>query len=145
MKIATISNNKFVICIKYLGIMEVISTFTLPNQFFVQVAKKVLTHCDLNLILIKYYEKRLEAQLKNRKTYMNEENLTESIILSLPTHLPVSSNQILTSKPLSTKLLFYPLTTPSSLLSLPSQLTPSIPFASYYNNITCPLLQLYDT
>ena len=76
---------------------------------------------------------------------MNEENSIESIVLSLPTHLPVPSNWISTSKPSSTRPPLPLLTPPPSLSSLPSQLTQSIPSASYYNNITCHPLQLYDT
>ena len=60
-KIATISNIKFVIRIESLGIMEATPTFTLPNQFLVWVTKKVLAHCDLNLLQTEYHKERLEA------------------------------------------------------------------------------------
>lgn len=80
------------ICIKCFGIIKVISTFTLSNWFLVWMAKKVLVYYDLDLILIKYYKKRLKAQLKNRKIYINKKNLTEFIILLLSTHLLVLSD-----------------------------------------------------
>lgn len=40
-KIATISNNEFIIAIKYFRMMEAASTFALPNQFLVEMSKKV--------------------------------------------------------------------------------------------------------
>ena len=71
--------------------------------------------------------------------------MTESSVLSLPTHLLVLFNYISTLKLSSTRPLF-PLLTPLSFpLSLPFQLTQSILFASYYNNITYTLFQPYNT
>ena len=69
--------------------MEAIPTFALPNQFLIYVAGKVLVHYDLNLVLTEYYKERLNSQLKNRETYTNEDNSTESTELLLPTHLPI--------------------------------------------------------
>lgn len=60
-KIVTIPNNEFLIHIKCLGIMEATPTFTLSNQFLVWIAKKVLAHYDLDLVLTEYYKERLEA------------------------------------------------------------------------------------
>lgn len=47
--------------------MKVIPTFALPIQFLIWIAKKVLAQSNLDLLLTKYYKKRLESQLKNRK------------------------------------------------------------------------------
>ena len=142
-KIATIPNNEFVIAIECLRIMEATSTFTLPNQFSVWVGKKIFAQSDLDLVLTEYYKKRLESRLKNRGTHTNEKNSIESIVLSLPTHLPIPSNWVLTSKPSSLRPPFPLLTPPPSLLSLPSQLTQSIPSTSCHKNITYLLLQPY--
>ena len=106
------------------------------------VAKKVLAHCDLDLVLTDYYKQRLESQLKNREIHTNEDNSTESTELLLPTHLPVSINWISPSKP-STKRSLFPLSTPlPSPLSLSSLSSQSIPSTSCCNNITCLPLQL---
>lgn len=124
--------------------MEAAPTFTLPYQFLVWVVKKVLAHCDLDLVLTESYKERLEARLKNKEPPMNEDNSIESTVLSLPTHLPVPSDWISTLKPSSTRPPFLLLTPPPSPLSLPSQLTQSIPFASYQNNITYAPLQSHN-
>lgn len=76
---------------------------------------------------------------------MNENNSTESTVLSLPTHLPVLSNSISTSKPSSMRPPFPLFTHPPSPLFLPSQLAQFIPSAFCHNNITCAPLQLYVT
>ena len=130
---------------EYSRIIEPAPTFELPNQFLVWVTKKVLAQSDLDLLLTEYYKERLESQLKNRETYMNEDNSTESTILSLPTHLPVPIDWISSSKPSSTRPPFPLPTLPLSPLSLPSLSTKSIPSASCHNNITCPPLQPYVT
>lgn len=91
-KIASISNNKFVIAIKCFEIMETILIFTLLNQFLVWMTKKNFLQFDLNLILTEYYKKRLKSQLKNKKTHINEKKLTKSIELLLPTYLFIFFN-----------------------------------------------------
>ena len=83
-KIATILKNKLVIYIECLGMVEATRIFTLPNLFLVWKAKKNLVKCDLVLVLTEYYKKRIESRLKNRKTYMNENNSTVPIVLSKP-------------------------------------------------------------
>ena len=121
--------------------MEATPNFALPNQFLVWVAKKVLAHYDLDLVLTDYYKERLESQLKNRETHTNENNSTESTELLLPTHLPVPINWISPSKS-STKRPSFPLPTPSpSPLSLSSLLSQSVPSTSCRNNTTCLPLQ----
>lgn len=142
-KIGNISNNKFVIAIEYFKIMKVIFIFILFNQFFIQIAKKVFIQSKLYLVLIKYYKKRLESQLKNRKTHINEKNLTKSIILLLPTYLFIFFNQISILKPLLLKPPFILFIFFLSLLFLFSQLTQFIFYTSYYNNIICLFLQSY--
>lgn len=72
--------------------MEATLIFTLSNQFLVQVVKKLPAQSDLDLILTEYYKDKLESQLKNKKTHMKKEHLTEFTILSLSTHLLVLSN-----------------------------------------------------
>lgn len=57
MKIIIIFNNKFVICIEYVGIIELKLTFILSNQFLVWIAIKIFVYYDLNLVLTKYYKK----------------------------------------------------------------------------------------
>ena len=91
---------------EYSRIIKPTPTFELPNQFLVWVAQKVLTRSDLDLLLTEYYKKRLESQLKNKEIYMNEDNSTESIVLSLPTHLPVPIDWISSLKLSSTKPFF---------------------------------------
>ena len=63
------------------------------------MTKKVFALSGSDLILTKYYKERLESQLKNRKIYINEKNLTESIILSLPINILIFSEWISTLKP----------------------------------------------
>lgn len=72
--------------------MEATPTFVLPNQFLFWVVRKILVYYDLDLVLIKYYKKRLNCQLKNRKTYINEDNSIKFTELLLPTHLPIPIN-----------------------------------------------------
>lgn len=67
-----IPNNKFVIVIKYLKIMETASSFALPNQFLVYKAKKILVQCDLDIVLIEHYEQSLESWQKNREIIEKE-------------------------------------------------------------------------
>ena len=144
-KIATIPNDKFVIWIEYSGRMDETPTFPLPNQFLVWVARKFLDRSDLDLLLTEYYKERLESQLKNRETHMNEDNSTESTGSRIPTHLPVSIDWIPPLKP-SPKRPPFSLPTPlSSPLSLPSLSIPSIPSVSCYNNNTCPSPRPYVT
>lgn len=52
-KFATIFNNKFVISIKYLGMIELIPIFALPNQLLIRVIKNVFAYYNHNLVLIK--------------------------------------------------------------------------------------------
>ena len=51
--------------------------FVLPNEFLIWVAKKILAHNDLDLVLIDYYKKRLESQLKNKEIDTKTPVLTE--------------------------------------------------------------------
>lgn len=111
--IDTISNNKFVIAIKYSKIIGPALTFELPNQFLVWMAQKVIALSDLNLLFTKYYKEKLEPQLKNRKTNTTNHQLTESIELI---ELQLLTDWTLIIKPSFAKL--FPLTTPSSLLLL---------------------------
>ena len=100
--------------------MEATSNFALPNQFLVWVAKKVLTHCDLDLVLTDYYKERLESQLKNREIDTKTPVLTElneSIGLRLPT------DWTLYTKPSPLRLSYLPLSPPPFPLSLFSNLT----------------------
>ena len=147
-KIATIPNNKFVIFIEFLEMMEAIPTFALPHQFLVWVARKVLAQCDLNLVLTEYYKERLESQLKNRETHTNEDKSTKPIVLNASS-LPVPSDWISASKPSSTRpplpLLTPPLSPPFSPLSLSILLTSSIFSISCHNNIICPSPPAYVT
>ncbi len=76
---------------------------------------------------------------------MNEDNSTESTVLSLPTYLPVPIDWISSLKPSSTRPHFSLPTPLLSLLSLPYLSTKSILSASCHNNITCLLLQPYVT
>ena len=41
-------------------IMKLVPIFKLPNQFLVWMAQKFIAQSDLDLLLIKYYKKRLE-------------------------------------------------------------------------------------
>ena len=80
----------------------------------VQVAQKFLARSDLDFLLTEYYKKRLESQLKNRKTHRINHILTEPtelIGLRLPTDWTSNIN------PLSAKLFLF--TPPPSPLSLP--------------------------
>ena len=118
--------------------MEATPIFTLPNQFLVWVAKKVLVQSDLDLVLTEYYKDRLESQLKNRETSINDNNLTELTASTIKTHLPVSINWITPAKLSLTRLSFSLLTHPPFLLSLLSLSTQVIPSVSYCHNYTCP-------
>ena len=102
--------------------IEIAPIFALSNQVLVWIAAKVLAHYDLDLILTKYYKERLDSQLKNKKTYINESNLTESTVLNIP-NLSICLTWISTSKPSSTRPFFLFLISPLSPLSLPSALT----------------------
>lgn len=54
------------------------------------MAKKVLAQSNLDLIMTEYYKDRLESQLKNCETNINENNLTELIASIIQTHLLIS-------------------------------------------------------
>lgn len=40
--------------------MEETFIFALPNQFLVWLGKKIFMYCNLDVVLTKYYKKRLE-------------------------------------------------------------------------------------
>ncbi len=143
--IATIPNNKFVIAMEYSTIIEPAPTFEFSNQFLVWVSQKVLERSDLDLLLTEYYKKRLESQLKNKQTHMNEDNSTESTVLLLPTHLLVPIDWISSSKPSSTRPLRPLPANPLSPLFFSSLSTKSITSTSCHNNITWPPFQPYVT
>ena len=124
--------------------MEATPNFALPSPFLVWVAKKVLAHCDLDLVLTEYYKERLESQLKNRETDTNDDKSTESNVLN-KSSLPLLSDWSGASKLSSTRPSFPLFTPPLSPLSLPSLLTTSIPSVFCHNNITCPSPLLYIT
>ena len=124
--------------------METVPIFVLANQLLVWVVGKVLVYYNLDLVLTEYYKKRLDFQMKNKKTYTNEDKLTESIVLNI-LNLSVPFAWISTLKPSSTRPLFPFFTLLLYLLSLLSQLTSSILSISYYNNITCFFCQIYVT
>ena len=67
-----------------LRITEATPTFALTNQFLIWVAKKVFAQSDLDFVLTEYYKERLEFQLKNRETHMNENKSTEPIVSITP-------------------------------------------------------------
>ena len=100
--------------------MEATPNFALPNQFLVWVAKKVLTHCDLDLVLTDYYKKRLESQLKNRETDTKTPVLTE---LNESTGLQLPTDWTLCTKPSPLRPSYFPPSPPPSPLSLSSNLT----------------------
>lgn len=66
-KIATIPNNKFIIYIKCLRIMEIISNFILSNQFLIQIAKKVFTYYDFEFVLTEYNKKKIRSLTKKQE------------------------------------------------------------------------------
>ena len=101
------------------------------------MAKKVLAQSDLDLVLTEYYKDRLESQLKNRETSINDDNLTKSTASIIETHLPVPIDWVPLAKPSSTRPFFPLFIPPSSLLSLSSLSTQAIPSISYYHNHTC--------
>ena len=108
-------------CCKYLGMMEAIPTFTLPNQFLLWVVKKVFVQSDLDLILNEYYKKRVQSQLKNRKTHTNGLILTESTYL---TRLQIPTDLTPYIKPSSTKRSLFLLSPPFFPLFLPLNIAP---------------------
>ena len=95
--------------------MEATPTLTLPNQFLVWVAKKVLAQSDLDLVLTEYYKERLESRLKNRETHANGLILTES---TESTRLQIPTDWTSYTKPSSTRPTSFPLSPPLSPLSL---------------------------
>ncbi len=68
--------------------MEETLTFKLPNEFLIWVAAKALANSNFDLVLTEYYEERLEPQLKNRKTHLNDIHSTKSAV-SIKSNLPV--------------------------------------------------------
>ncbi len=112
--------------------MEVTPNFALPNQFLVWVAKKVLAHCDLDLILTDYYKERLEFQLKNRETDTKTPVLTE---LNESTRLQLPTDWTLYTKPSSLRPSCFPPSPPPSPLSLSSNviLSSATPLTSLFS------------
>lgn len=94
--------------------------FALSNQFLVWVAKNVLVHCNLDLILTDYYRERLKSQLKKKKTNTKISILTE---LNKLTRLRLLTDWILCMKSSPLRLSYFPLSPLLSPLSLSSNLT----------------------
>ena len=94
--------------------------FVLSNQFLVWVTKKVLTHCNLNLVLTDYYKKRLESQLKNKEIDIKTPILTK---LNKSTELRLPTDWTLYTKPSPLRPSYFPPLPPFSPLSLFSNLT----------------------
>lgn len=114
-------------CCKCLEMMEVIPTFTLPNQFLLWVVKKVFVQSNLDLILTEYYKKRVQSQLKNRKTHKNGLILTESTNL---TGLQIPTDLTPYIKPSSTKQSLFLLSPPFFPLFLPLNVAPLLSTSS---------------
>ncbi len=92
------------------------------------MAQKFLARSDLDLLLIEYYKKRLELQLKNKKTHTTNHILTEPTEL---TRLRLLTDWTSNIKPSPAKL--FPLTLPPPFLSLlPSANFPK-PLVSSHN------------
>ena len=120
--------------------MEKTPTFTLPSEFLIWVAARVLVDCSLDLILTEYYKERLESQLKNRETgthaHITSVKWTDNPRLNLPTDWKTCN------KPSDPRLNSYALPTPPlSPLSLPSPSTQSITTVSYCCKEICSSLQ----
>lgn len=122
-KITTIPNTKFVIVIEFARIVKPAYIFEYFNQFLVWIAQKILALSNFDLLIIEYYKKRLETQLKKKWIYTNNYiliELTKLTGLQLPTNWTSSKNH-------SPANLFslIPLTSPLSLLS-------SINFSTFF-------------
>lgn len=103
-----IPNTKFTIKIESTTIIKSAIEFKLLNQFLVWVAQKVISLSDLDLLLTKYYKKRLNFQIKNGITNTIDYTLTELTELQLPANWTSYTNLSAAN--------FFPLTSPSLLL-----------------------------
>ncbi len=140
--INTIPNHEFVITMEYSIIIKTALTFELPNQFLVWMAQKVIAQSDLNFLLTKYYEMRLESQLKNRKDTIDH-ILTDYLLIKSTklTKLQRPTDCVSIIKPLLEK--FFPFTFPPSLLSLSLSLPSTVNFLTplvFFYNFFCPHL-----
>ena len=141
-KNATIPNNKFVISMECLRIMEATPTFALPNQFLVWVAKKVLVQSDLDLVLTDYYEERLESRLENRETHTTEYISTEPTEPKIPIDFAYKAlNYEATSAPSYTSSFSSILPSPSTQSITPVPCCHKNNYSSLQPNVTqCKLL-----
>lgn len=71
--------------------MEATPIFAILNRLLVWKIAKNFAHCDLDLVLTKYYKERLNFLLKKGDAHMNEDKSTKPTVLNISS-LPVLFN-----------------------------------------------------